>query len=113
MSTADDRDSRLRGLRMGLANEVYRVDDFPHTAELLRAGVGGFVAQVGDEQTDPAEQQLLGEMGFDAALISVVAHGSGAYLVEVYADDQTADLAPAAVRMQLLLRLAAAPRGAS
>jgi diguanylate cyclase (GGDEF)-like protein len=113
VSTADDRDGRLRGLRMGLANEVYRIEDFPHTAELLRAGVGGFVAQVGEDHTDPAEQELLVEMGFDAALIGVVAHGSGAYLVEIYADEQTADLAPATIRMQLLLRLAAVPRSAS
>ncbi|HEU0019797.1 MAG TPA: sensor domain-containing diguanylate cyclase [Thermoleophilaceae bacterium] len=113
VSTADDRDSRLRGLRMGLANEVYRLDDFPHSAELLRAGVGGFVAHVDDDHTDPAERALLTEMGFEAALVGVVAHGSGAYLVEIYADDETADLAPAAVRMQLLLRLAAAPRSAS
>jgi diguanylate cyclase (GGDEF)-like protein len=113
VSTADDRDGRLRGLRMGLANEVYRVEDFPQTASLLRAGVGGFVAHVDDEDTDSAEQALLAEMGFRSALIGVVAHGSGAYLVEVFADEETADLAPAAIRMQLLLRLAAAPRGAS
>jgi diguanylate cyclase (GGDEF)-like protein len=113
VSTADDRDSRLRGLRMGLANEVYRLDDFPQTAELLRDGVGGFVAHAEDLQADSAERELLSEMGFDAALIGVVAHGSGAFLVEVYADALTADLAPAAVRMQLLLRLAAAPRSAS
>ncbi len=113
VSTADDRDSRLRGLRMGLSNEVYRLADFPHTADLLKAGVGGFVAHTDDEHTDSAEQDLLTEMGFEAALNGVVAHGSGAYLVEIYADAETADLAPAAVRMQLLLRLAAAPRSAS
>jgi diguanylate cyclase (GGDEF)-like protein len=113
VSTADDRDSRLRGLRMGLANEVYRIDDFPHTAELLRDGVGGFVARADDRHADPAERELLAEMGLDAALIGVVTHGSGAYLVEIYADAATAELASAAVRMQLLLRLAAAPRSAS
>jgi diguanylate cyclase (GGDEF)-like protein len=113
VSTADDRDSRLRGLRMGLANEVYRVEDFPHTAELLRHGCGGFVAHVDDDHTDPAERTLLADMGFGAALVGVVAHGSGAYLVEVFADEETADLAPAGIRMQLLLRLAAASRSAS
>jgi diguanylate cyclase (GGDEF)-like protein len=113
VSTADDRDSRLRGLRMGLANEVYRLDDFPRSAELLRQGVGGFVARVDDEGTDPAERALLTEMGFGAALVGVVAHGSGAYLVEIFADDQSADLIPAGMRLQLLLRLAAAPRSAS
>lgn len=113
VSTADDRDSRLRGLRMGLANEVYRLEDFPHTAELLRHGVGGYVAHVEDDHTDPAERTLLAEMGFGAALVGVVAHGSGAYLIEIFADDETADLVPAEIRMQLLLRLAAAPRSAS
>jgi diguanylate cyclase (GGDEF)-like protein len=113
VSTADDRDGRLRGLRMGLANEVYRLEDFPFAAELLRQGVGGFVARVDDEATDPAERELLADMGFDAALVGVVAHGSGAYLVEIFADDETADLAPAGMRLQLLLRLAAAPRSAS
>jgi diguanylate cyclase (GGDEF)-like protein len=113
VSTADDRDGRLRGLRLGLANEVYRLDDFPHTAELLRAGGGSFVAHVDDDHTDPAERAMLGAMGFGAVLVGAVAHGSGAYLVEVFADADTADLAPAGVRMQLLLRLAAAPRSAS
>ncbi|HEX2072129.1 MAG TPA: sensor domain-containing diguanylate cyclase [Thermoleophilaceae bacterium] len=113
VSTADGRDCRLRGLRMGLANEVYRVEDFPHTAELLRQGHGGFVAHVEDGRTDPAERALLAELGFDAALVAVVAHGSGAYLIEIFADDETAGLAPAGVRLQLLLRLAAAPRSAS
>jgi len=113
VSTADDRDNRLRGLRMGLTNETYRLDEFPHTGELLRAGVGAFVANVDDDHTDAAERRLLTEMGFEAALIGVVSHGSGAYLVEIYADGESADLAPAALRMQLLLRLAAAPRSAS
>ena len=113
VSTADDRDGRLRGLRMGLSNEAYRLDDFPKSAELLRHGVGGFVAHVDDEDTDPGERTLLAEMGFCAALIGVVAHGSGAYLVEIFADDQTAELAAAGMRLQLLLRLAAAPRGSS
>lgn len=113
VSTADDRDGRLRGLRLGLANEVYRLDDFPHTAELLRAGGGSFVAHVDDDHTDPAERAMLRAMGFGAVLVGAVAHGSGAYLVEVFADADTADLAPAGVRMQLLLRLAAAPRSAS
>jgi diguanylate cyclase (GGDEF)-like protein len=113
VSTADDRDSRLRGLRMGLTNEAYRLDQFPHTAELLHAGVGGFVAKADDDRTDAAERRLLAEMGFDAALVEVVGDGSGAYLVELYADGESAELAPAALRMQLLLRLAAAPPTAS
>jgi diguanylate cyclase (GGDEF)-like protein len=113
VSTADDRDTRLRGLRMGLANEVYRLEDFPQTALLLREGCGGFVAGVHDEHADPAERKLLADMSFAATLAAVVAHGSGAYLVEIYADADTAEVAAASMRLQLLLRLAAAPRSAS
>lgn len=113
VSTANDRDSRLRGLRLGLENEVYRVDDFPETARVLGDGRGSFVADVADPGVDPCERELLSELGFTGALNVAVRHGSGAYLAELYADEQTADLAVAAVRMQLLLRLAAAPRTAS
>jgi diguanylate cyclase (GGDEF)-like protein len=112
-STADDRDSRLRGLRMGVANEVYLLDEFPQSARLLTEGRGSFLARADDPETDPAERALLAEMGFHSALVGVARHGSGAYLVEIYADGDTAELVPAAVRMELLLRLAAAPRTAS
>lgn len=113
VSTADDRDSRLRGIRMGLANEVYRVDDFPATAQALITCSSGYVARAGDESTDLALRELLGKMGFSTALVGVAAHGSGAFIVEIYGDGETADPTPAAMRMQLLLRLAAAPRSAS
>ena len=113
VSTASDRDGRLRGIRMGLANEVYRLDEFPHTAKALTECSGGFIARAGDEQTDIAERELLGRMGFATALVGVAAHGSGAYLVEIYGDADSADPSSAAMRLQLLLRLAAAPRTAS
>ena len=113
VSTADDRDSRLRGIRMGLANEVYRLEDFPATAEAMATCSSGYVARAGDADTDPALRELLGKMAFTTALVGVAAHGSGAYLVEIYGDDETADPTPAAMRMQLLLRLAATARSAS
>lgn len=113
VSTADDRDSRLRGIRMGLANEVYRIDDFPATARALVTCSSGYVARAGDGDTDAALNELLGRMGFSTALVGVAAHGSGAFVVEIYADSETADPTPASMRMQLLLRLAAAPRSAS
>jgi len=112
VSNADGRDRRLRGIRMGL-NEVYRLDEFPHTAQVLTECSGGFVARVDDRDTDVAERELLQGLGFDTVLVGVAAHGSGAYLVEIYGDDETADPTLAAMRMQLLLRLAAAPRSAS
>jgi len=110
---ANDRDHRLRGLRLGLENEAYHLDDFPQTAQILKEGCGSFVAHVAGTETDPADKHLLKKMGFAAALVGAVRHGSGSYLVEIYADEGTVDLASAAVRMRLLLRLAAAPRSAS
>jgi diguanylate cyclase (GGDEF)-like protein len=113
VSTADDRDSRLRGIRMGLANEVYQIDDFPASVQALTTCSSGYVARAGDEDTDLALRELLGTMGFTTALVGVAPHGSGAFLVEIYGDGETADPTSAAMRMQLLLRLAAAPRSAS
>jgi diguanylate cyclase (GGDEF)-like protein len=113
VSTADDRDSRLRGIRMGLANEVYRIDDFPASVEALTTCSNGYVARASDADTDPALRELLNRMGFTTALVGVAQHGSGAFLVEIYGDGETADPTPATMRMQLLLRLAAAPRSAS
>ncbi len=110
---ANDRDTRLRGLRMGLANEAYRLDEFPHSARLLNDGGGGFVARLDDGETDVSERRLLAKLGFDAALVAVAPHGSGAYLVEIYGDGETLDLESASTRLRLLLRLAAAARTAS
>lgn len=113
VSTADDRDSRLRGIRMGLANEVYRIDDFAASVEALTTCSSGYVARASDADTDAALRELLNTMGFTTALVGVAQHGSGAFLVEIYGDGETADPTPAMMRMQLLLRLAAAPRSAS
>jgi len=113
VSMANDRDTRLRGLRVGLSNEAYRLDEFPDTARLLTTGGGAFVARVDEEETDPAERRLLLKLGFATALVAVVAHGSGAYLVEIYGDAETLDPDPATMRLRLLLRLAAAARTAS
>ena len=114
VAAADDRDSRLRGLRIGLENETYRLDEYRATAELLRAGRGTFLAHAaGDGDSDPGERALLERLGFEAALAGAVAHGSGSFLVELYGDRETAPLAAAGVRLELALRIAAAGRSAS
>lgn len=108
VSTADDRASRLRGERVELQHRIYRLADFPQTAELVRAGNGGFVARADDESSDPAEAALLADRGFPAVLAASVRQYARSYLVELYADAGTLDLAPAAVRLQAALRIAAA-----
>src|SRR5918998_5737042 len=46
VSLADGRDKRLEGLHLGLDNDVYAIDEYPATAQLIRAGAGAFVTRV-------------------------------------------------------------------
>jgi diguanylate cyclase (GGDEF)-like protein len=109
VSTADDRASRLHGTRVELEHSVYLLDDFPETAALVRSGSGAFVVRVDDTTSDDAERALLRDLGFGSALV-LAARGDGCtYMLELYADAHSADLEPALVRAQLLLRIAAAP----
>ncbi len=66
LSIADDRDTRLRGLRVGAGDEMYSLADFPATARLMRAGSGSFFVRRGDPDADAAEASLLEVMGREA-----------------------------------------------
>ena len=68
------------------------VAEFPATARLLERG-GSAVWHAGDEAADEAERTLLDEWGMDAVLAVSASDEHGAWLLEVYADDQTADVA--------------------
>ena len=57
--TADDRDTRLRGLRVGLEQEVYPLDEYPTTRRLIEAGSGTFLVERADPSADQAERELL------------------------------------------------------
>lgn len=107
ISAADDRDSRVKGMRVGLDGEVYALGEYPLTAEVIRAGAGSFYVDRHDRGGDPAERELLSELGFSAVLGAAVPDLDGAYLVELYADGDSADLAAAELRVQLLARAAA------
>jgi diguanylate cyclase (GGDEF)-like protein len=113
VSTADDRASRLRGERVGLEEWVYELTDYPQTAALLASGHGGFLVTAADPSVDPAELALVREMGYREALAVAARVGDRTYLLELYADARTAELSPAAIRTQLLLRVAAAVSTAS
>lgn len=103
---ADSRDLRLRGLRMGLDDEVYVLGDYPATEALVEAGAGAFVIDRHDRDADPAERNLLREMGYSAVLGAVVSEDDGAFLLEIYGDGDTGGLAAAELRLQLLARAA-------
>lgn len=104
--TADSRDLRLRGLRMGLDDEVYLLDEYPATAKVVEAGAGAFVIDRHDRNADPAERHLLRELDFAAVLGGVASDEEGAFLLEIYGDGDTSGLPAAELRLQLLARAA-------
>jgi HD-GYP domain-containing protein (c-di-GMP phosphodiesterase class II) len=109
---ADGRDKRLAGLHIGLDNEVYAVDEYPATAELLQTGAGAFVAHVDDHTADRAERALLEQWGHTSVLAASAADHDLTWLLELYADGRTAPLEEGMVEAALLLRAAIPPRSA-
>lgn len=109
---ADGRDQRLAGLHIGIDSEVYPVDDFPATAELLDNGAGAFVAHVDDTTSDRAERALLEEWGHTSVLAATAADHDLTWLLELYADRRTAPLEEGVVEAALLVRAAIPPRSA-
>ena len=107
VSTADDRDGRLRGIRVALEDDVYLLADYPATADLVSAGGGYFQVDRHDRDADPAECKLLAELGFSSVLATSVSDLDGVHLIELYADGDSGDLSMAALRVQLLARAAA------
>ena len=108
LAAADGRDSLLRGMRVGLEDEVYALSDYPATQRLVEQGSGTFHVDRYDRSADPAERRLLDEIGYTAVLAAAATDAEGAYLVELYADGDTRELAGLAVSLSLLVRAAAA-----
>ena len=73
-------------------DERYVVSEFPATERLLAHG-GSAVWRADDQVSDAAERTLLEEWGMDAVLAVAASDEHGAWLLEVYADGQTADVA--------------------
>ncbi len=113
MCAANDRDSRLRGIRVGLDHEVYELTDFPMTARLVAAGGGSFVVDRYDSNADQAERGLLDELCFTAVLAAAVSDFDGTYLVELYADGDSRELPAVELSLSLLVRAAAASSAAA
>jgi diguanylate cyclase (GGDEF)-like protein len=108
LCTADERDSRLRGIRVGLEREVYALGEYPLTARLVAAGNGSFLVDRYDNDADAAERSLLIELDYAGVLAAAVSDVDGTYLVEVYADGDTRDLPAVNLPLSLLVRAAAA-----
>ncbi len=56
VSSADDRDSRLRGVRVGLETEQFALSEFPLTGQLVTQGSGTFIVDRHDGDADAAER---------------------------------------------------------
>jgi len=108
LAAADGRDSLLQGMRVGLDDEVYTLSDYPATERLIAQGSGTFHVDRYDRSADPAERRLLDDIGYSAVLAAAATDPEGAYLVELYADGDTRDLAGLTVSLSLLVRAAAA-----
>ena len=112
ISTADDRDARLRGLRLGPEQEVYPLSDYPTTLRLIETGSGTFLIERSDPTADQAERDLLEEIGHQAVLGVSAADLDGTYLIEIYGDETTSPLSAAELELRLLARAAIPPRPA-
>jgi diguanylate cyclase (GGDEF)-like protein len=112
ISTANSRQQRLRGVRIGLENEVYPLGDYPATAAVLAAGSGGFAVRRRDASADPAERSLLEELGFESMVAAAAANGTGTWLVELFGDGASEGLVDALPALRLLARAAMPPRAA-
>ncbi len=76
----------------GSEDERYRVEDYPATAALLERG-GSAVWRADDPDADPSEISLLEEWNMSAVVAVAEREDGGAWLVELFADDGTSDLA--------------------
>ncbi len=74
-------------------DEVYELADYPQTAAIVEAGGGSFLVDVDDRDSDPAERELLAELGFQGVLGAPRPRlPTGVFLIELYADADTGDL---------------------
>jgi diguanylate cyclase (GGDEF)-like protein len=109
LSTAHTRQARLRGVRFGLGGEVYGLEDYPATRELVEAGEGAFLARCADPGADEAECALLRELGYEAVLAATAGDRDGVWLLEVYGDASSLDLSQATSAIAALARAAVPP----
>jgi diguanylate cyclase (GGDEF)-like protein len=90
--THDRRSGHAARAEDGAEEERFRVADYPATAALLGDG-GSTLWRSDDETADAGERALLLEWGMTAVLCSAVPGDEGAWLLEIYADDASDDLA--------------------
>ena len=65
-----------------LQYELYELDDFPATAEIIAAGTGSIAAHLDDPTADPAEREQLADQGLVGVVGATAGDGDGVYLLE-------------------------------
>ena len=90
--------------------DSYGVGDFPLVARLVVRGGAESVA-VDDPSAEEVEVAFLEEWGYSGALAAVAGDDSGTYLVELFADERTLELAPATAQLRLLVLAAVSTAG--
>ena len=110
VAVGDNRDRRHRGIRVDAGALEYRLSDYPLTLRIVEAGSGGFIASAADPNVDPAELEVLAEMGFETVIGAVAATGDTTFLVELYGDDSSLPASDFAAPLRLAVRAAMPPR---
>ena len=104
----DLRSGHSTSVRYGVDGDRYALADYPSTEELLVAG-GSTHIHGSDPDADPAERAILERLGACDVLLAGAADGRGAWLLEIYGDFDSADLALAAGVLRLLCAHAVHP----
>jgi diguanylate cyclase (GGDEF)-like protein len=110
IANANSRDERLRGVRVGLEDEIYPLAEYPLTAAIVERGSGAFLTSCDDPLADPAETELLCELGYEAVVVAAAADAGGTWIVEIYGDEGTVGLPESRIALALLSRAAVPPQ---
>jgi hypothetical protein len=100
--TIDRRTGHTSSFRLGGQGEVFPVGDYPATAALMeRGGVAVWRRDMPD--IDAQELELLEQWNLLGVLAGAVSSKEGCWLVELFADGQTAELDAVAPALRALM----------
>jgi diguanylate cyclase (GGDEF)-like protein len=106
--TLDLRSGHSSSVRFGVDGERYALAEYPSTAALLAPG-GSLHLYAADPEADASERALLDEWGMTDVLLAAAADGRGAWLIEIFGDRESAELALADGALRLLCAHAVRP----
>ena len=113
LSLGENRSRTASGIRVVpgfMEYGQYELDEFPLTAKIVAAGAGSFVAELGDEDSDPQERDFLEREGFEAVVGAAAGDDDGVYLVELVTDEPDAPVRELEAALRLAVRAAMPPR---